>query len=292
MAQYIDPFTDTGFKIIFGEANKKHGILKEFLNDLFEGQPDFENIEEIEYLNNERSKQHLADRTIIYDVYCRTQTGKRFIVEMQRQSQVNFVSRAIYYVSRAIVDQTSFKDDKLYKTWHYELYPVVGVFFCDFHVNGLPDKLIHHIKLCDTETGQPITDKMCYTFIQLPLFKKEANECTSEFDKWIYTLKNMPNMETMPFTEREVFSRLANISNAAALSPSLRAQYERDVKWAIDYNSTIYTAKIEGQAKGRAEGRIEGMAEFVKKFLDSGMTYEQIAKTLKVSVASLKSMLQ
>lgn len=299
MAQYIDPFTDTGFKLIFGEKNKESGILKEFLNDLFEGQPDFENIEEIEYLNNERTRKNDSDRTIIYDVYCRTQSGRQFIVEMQRQSQVHFVSRAIYYVSRAIVEQTSFSYDQLYNKWKYELFPVVGVFFCDFHVKGLEDKLVHHIRLCDTETGKPVSDKMCYTFIQLPLFNKSAEECTTEFDKWIFTLKNMPLMENLSFTERDVFNRLATIGNVAALPPAERAAYERDVKWAIDYNSTIHAAQLEGEAKGMAKGMSEGMAKGIsqgiaqgiakgiatvaKNLLKTGLTVEQISAATGLS---------
>lgn len=39
MSRFVDPFTDTGFKIIFGKENKSNEILKAFLNDLFEGQP-------------------------------------------------------------------------------------------------------------------------------------------------------------------------------------------------------------------------------------------------------------
>ncbi len=41
MWEYIDSFTDIGFKFVFGNENSSDEILREFLNDLFEGQEDF-----------------------------------------------------------------------------------------------------------------------------------------------------------------------------------------------------------------------------------------------------------
>lgn len=98
MSRFVDPFTDTGFKIIFGKENKSNEILKAFLNDLFEDQPDFDPVEKLHYLNNERSRESLEDRAILYDIVCETQSGHRFIVEMQRQPQPYFFGRSIYYV--------------------------------------------------------------------------------------------------------------------------------------------------------------------------------------------------
>ena len=60
MSRFVDPFTDTGFKIIFGKENKSNEILKAFLNDLFEDQPDFDPVEKLHYLNNERSRDNLV----------------------------------------------------------------------------------------------------------------------------------------------------------------------------------------------------------------------------------------
>ncbi len=74
MSRFVDPFTDTGFKIIFGKENKSNEILKAFLNDLFEGQPDFDPVEKLHYLNNERSRESLEDRAILYDIVCETQS--------------------------------------------------------------------------------------------------------------------------------------------------------------------------------------------------------------------------
>lgn len=56
MGKYIDPFTDVGFKIVFGKENSSNEILREFLNDLFEGEEDFGRIRTLRYLNNDRCR--------------------------------------------------------------------------------------------------------------------------------------------------------------------------------------------------------------------------------------------
>ena len=80
MSKYINPFTDVGFKKIFGQEINKD-LLIDFLNSLLKG---------------ERFKD---DRSLIYDVYCETDSGEKIIVEMQNKSQPYFKSRSIYYAA-------------------------------------------------------------------------------------------------------------------------------------------------------------------------------------------------
>ena len=55
MADFIDPFTDTGFKIVFGRENVSNEILAYLLNSLFSGQPGFDKIVKVRYPNSERT---------------------------------------------------------------------------------------------------------------------------------------------------------------------------------------------------------------------------------------------
>lgn len=300
MSRFIDPFTDTGFKIIFGKENKSNEILKAFLNDLFEGQPDFDPVEKLHYLNNERSHESLEDRAILYDIVCETQSGHRFIVEMQRQPQPYFFGRSIYYVSRAIYEQGLRGIEREKDKWDYGLLPVIGVFFCDFHVRELGKELVQHVRLCDTATNKPVGNLMRYAFIQLPMFRKKEHECLTEFDKWIYILKNMSKMQTMPFTShRDIFERLASVSNVAALTPDERRQYDYDVKKSRDYHAEMgyarATARAEGLAEGRAEGlaegRAEGRADEIKRIASNmkhmGISVETIESVTGLSVTEI-----
>ena len=99
MSKFINPFTDYGFKLIFGREVSKD-LLIEFLNDLLEGE---RVITDLQFLNNEQLPLYPEGRGIIYDVYCTTDTGEKIIVEMQNRMQSNFKERSIYYLSRAII---------------------------------------------------------------------------------------------------------------------------------------------------------------------------------------------
>ena len=95
MAKYIDPFTDTGFKIIFGKEHVSNDILRSFLNVLFEGDPVLSDIKSVEYRPNEKTMEWTQGKSIAYDIHCETSTGHRFIVEMQLTKQEYFLKRAV-----------------------------------------------------------------------------------------------------------------------------------------------------------------------------------------------------
>ncbi len=101
MPTFIDPFSDTGFKIIFG----KEELLKSFLNALFADRPGFEPIKRLTYRPTEQVRNWKEGKSIAYDIHCETETGSQFIVEMQRADQTFFLARSVYYVARAIAQQ-------------------------------------------------------------------------------------------------------------------------------------------------------------------------------------------
>ena len=44
MGKFINPFVDTSFKLIFGRESHSEEFLIDFLNEIFRGDPDFEEI--------------------------------------------------------------------------------------------------------------------------------------------------------------------------------------------------------------------------------------------------------
>ena len=84
MGRFINPFTDYGFKFLFGREVEKE-LLISFLNDLLVGE---HVITDIQFLNNEQQPEVKNERGIIYDIYCMTDTGERIIVEMQNREHL------------------------------------------------------------------------------------------------------------------------------------------------------------------------------------------------------------
>ena len=91
--RYINPYTDFGFKKLFGtEMNKD--LLISFLNALFH---DEKVIIDVKYLNSEKLGEGYGDRKAIFDVYCENEDGEKFIVEMQKVEQRYFKDRSVFY---------------------------------------------------------------------------------------------------------------------------------------------------------------------------------------------------
>ena len=101
MARFINPFTDMGFKRIFGQEINKD-LLIDFLNALLEGE---KRVKDIRFLDKELLPEYENDRSLIYDIYCTDENGEQFIVEMQNREHVNFRERTLYYLSQAIARQ-------------------------------------------------------------------------------------------------------------------------------------------------------------------------------------------
>ncbi len=85
--KYINPFTDYGFKRLFGEEPNKD-LLLDFLNELLKEQEG--RITELSYLPSEKLPISVGDRRAIFDIYCTNEKGEQFIVEMQKAEQKFF----------------------------------------------------------------------------------------------------------------------------------------------------------------------------------------------------------
>lgn len=247
---YIDPFSDTGFKAIFGKEGMSEEVLRQFLNEIYRGQPNFEEIQQVRFLNSERVRERPLDKTIVHDVLCTTESGTRFIVEMQKDDQQRFALRALYYVSRGITDQAVRLEGE--PAWQYSLTPVAGVFITEFMVEGLPEKLLTHVGLVDLDTGKVVNHHLRMTYIQTPCFNKSAEQCETKFEKIIYTLKNMATLYAIPFKESpdDIYSRMDQLARYANLSPEEKHEYDRELKQRRDHAAELSTAYARGEAKG------------------------------------------
>ena len=257
MGRFINPFTDYGFKFLFGREVEKE-LLIDFLNDLLVGE---HVITDIQFLNNEQQPEVKTERGIIYDIYCVTDTGERIIVEMQNREQPYFKDRALFYLSRAITQQAK------KGIWDFQLDAVYGVFFMNFVMNkDIPAKIRTDVVLADRDTGKVFNGKFRQIFIELPNFNKEEDECSTDFERWIYILKHMDTLDRMPFKARKaVFERLEKMASKANMTQEERAQYEEEWKFYNDYFNTLDFAQKKGLEEGRKKGLEEGLEEGKKE---------------------------
>ena len=149
------------------------------------------------------------------------------------------------------------------------------MFFLNFHLTDLPSKLRTDIVLADRDTHELFTDKMRYIFLELPSFGKEESECETNFERWIYVLKNMETLQRLPFKARNaVFKKLEEIVDIASMSKEERMRYDESIKVYRDQLAVMEFERNKGLAEGRAEEK-ENVARNLKRM---GMDVETIAK--------------
>lgn len=297
MSRFINPFTDVGFKRIFGQEFSKP-LLLDFLNNLLKGE---RVITDLKFLDKEQPAEFREDRSLIYDIFCETDNGDRIIVEMQNREHPNFADRCLYYASQAISRQ-----GERGTVWNYHINAVYMVAFINFHMEGLGDQFRYDIGLADMATGKPFSGKERFIFLQLPCFKKEADECENDFERWIYVLKNMETFNRMPWAAKNsVFRKLAEVAEVSNLSKEDRIKYDAALRHYRDTLNAMQGAEAKGHAKGLEEGLAKGLEEglakgreegekqrkgIAKKLMSLGCSYKMVMEATGLSEEELRSL--
>lgn len=275
--RFINPFTDFGFKKIFGEEYNKD-LLIDFLNSILNlASP----IVDVTYGSQEKLPPTIEDRKSVVDIYCESQDGSKFIVEMQKTKQLYFKDRSLLYASFPIVQQAK------KGSWNYKLPPVYVIAVLDFEYEDEKDsdKYIHDVRLVDVVSNKIFYDKLRLLYIEMPRFRKKLDELKTNEDKWLYFLKNLPDMDERP-------AELSGKIFEKAFEQAEIANYTKDEYNAyiasLDYYWCNYadmdTARQEGIKEGIKEGEYKTIYSFVKK---GRITLEEAASDIGITVDKL-----
>jgi predicted transposase/invertase (TIGR01784 family) len=277
--KYVNPFTDFGFKKIFGEEPNKD-LLMDFLNELLREEQG--NIVELTYLKNEQLGRSAVDKRVVFDLYCTNEKGEKFIVEMQKTKQNFFKDRTVYYSTFPIQEQALKSSD-----WNYELKAVYAVAILDFIFDedkNDPLKFRYDVKLTDIDTKKIFYDKLTFCYLEMPKFNKTLDELETRFDKWLYVLKNLSRLHELPERLRErVFEKLFKTAEIAKFSQEEAIAYEDSLKYYRDVKNSIDTAWDEGKAIGIQEGKFEEKREIALKMVGLGLPVQAIADVTGLS---------
>jgi predicted transposase/invertase (TIGR01784 family) len=213
LAKYINPFTDYGFKKLFGEELNKD-LLLDFLNELLRS--DQERIVDLTYLKTEYIGYTMSDRRAVFDLYCENERGEKFIVEIQKTKQKFFKERTIYYSTLPIREQ-AVKDH-----WDFSLKAVYVIAILDFVFDedkNEPHKYRYDVKLSDIETKKVFYDKLTFIYLEMPKFNKTIEELVSRFDKWLNVLRNLAKLDRVPDMLREqIFEKVFKTAEIACFT--------------------------------------------------------------------------
>ena len=271
--KYINPFTDFGFKKLFGtEVNKD--LLMDFLNEMILGKDG--KIIELKYLTAEQLGRTEYDRKAVYDIYCETDTGEKLIVEMQKAKHNFFEDRTVFYATFPISQQAQKGD------WNYELKAVYMVGILDFVFNKSKDDEDYYyseVKLMDTRKKTVFYDKLTFINLEMPKFKKGVEQLETRFEKWMYVLKNLPKLQELPPQLQErIFEKIFRVAEIAKMKKEELSEYEDSLKNYRDWYSIIETAKNEREI------------EIALKLLKKGMSVEDVSDATGLSKQQIEQL--
>ncbi len=295
-ARYFNPFTDFGFKKIFGEEASKH-LLKDFLNALL---PASSQIAELSFNNAGQPSEFKY--SYLFDIYCQNVNGERFVLELQKAEQKFFKDRTHFYSSFPILEQAERGD------WTFKLQAVFCVGILDFTFDDYvtePEKsqVLHQIKLKD-QNNKIFYDKLTYIYLEMPNFRKTEGQLETQLDKWLYFIKNLEDFSEIPhiFGDEVIFQSAFEKAELARLMPEDQSRYQHSLKIYRDIKNVIDTAYdegkiegiIEGEAKGKAEGLEEGKAagkaEIARAMKSRGLDPEFIADVTGLSISQINDL--
>ena len=275
-AKYIDLMVDWSFKRVFGtEVNKD--ILIEFLKVVF---PQFA-ITDITYIPTEQLGIMEDDRKAIFDVLCKTEDDKTFLVEMQRGAQKHFFERALYYTSFPIMKQGKIaiakEKEEGAKPWNFSLDGVFFLGILDFEYEQ-DEMTEHRYQLLETKTLKRMTDKLEFVFVEVAKFDKSEDELETDLDKWLYLLKNMSKLLERPAALRDrIFGRLFDVAEYARLDDEERKNYVESMNTARDTYNQIDYALNKGIGIGLEMGCEKKACEIAQKMIAKGLDVDTIA---------------
>lgn len=243
--KYINPFTDFGFKKLFGSEPNKD-LLIDFLNQVLPGK---HRIKDLTYARTEQLGNTETDRKAIFDLYCIGENGERFIVEMQKAKQNFFKDRSVYYSSFPIQEQAKKGD------WNYQLAAVylVGILDFTFSEDADEKEVRHEVQLKDHKC-RVFFDKLTFIYLEMPNFNKSEGDLQSNLDKWMYVLQQLPYLQNRPQALQErVFEKLFEAAEIARFTSEEKAKYEESLKYYRDLKNVVETSFDEGKAERNLE---------------------------------------
>ncbi len=278
-AKYINPFTDFGFKKIFGEEASKP-LLIDFLKSLL---PE-SNIVDLTFKDKDQMGKTEEDRKAVYDIYCENNLGEKIIVELQKAKQNYFKDRTVYYSTFPIQEQAEKGD------WNYKLKYVYCVGILDFKfeekVTNGEGEVIHTVQLKD-QNNKVFYEKLKFVYLEMPHFVKSEADLANRLDKWLYFIKHLEDFQSIPEVFKdEVFIQAFEKAEIAKYSEAERHDYEQSLKVFRD-NKAVYEYAINTAFD---EGKIEGKIEVARKMKFKGVPSSDISDLTGLSEEEINNL--
>ena len=280
--RFIYPYSDWGFKELFGTEKNKHLLLR-VLNEAMPGR----DIRDVTFIPPDIKLPIARQGQISIDVYCQCADSSTFLLEMQNEITSGFLDRSLVYCSAAILRDFSAKKG------HYRVQETVFIAMTGENVFGGSDSAPVRLALCDLgeEKTTVLNDKLLQIFIEFPKLAERAKGKSPEerefFEKFVLAMTRMPDCEEIPddfgddFFD-QLFDQLFEASDTRGYPKNKIEKYRNYMINEFKYKATLaeatYDARMAGIAEGKAEGKAENSLEVAKNLKAAGVDIQIISR--------------
>ena len=124
-------------------------------------------------------------------------------------------------------------------------------------------------------------------FLQMPNFTLKADECKTNFEKWMYVMNHMESLDKIPWVAQdELFEELAKVSNVAALTPEERLAYDEYLRQYRDNLATQLASVQTGERRGKKKEK----RSIAMNMLNKGYAREDVSEITGLSLAEIEEL--
>ncbi len=285
-SKYLNPQNDFAFKRIFGQEKNKE-ILISMLNAVLKNQLHHD-IKDVIFLKTSQDPEIASQKQSIVDVLCKDEDGCQYIVEMKIARTEGFEKRALFYASKAYVDQAEVGEK------YHNLKEVIFLAFTNHILFPKKEHYKSEHVILDKVTLAQDMKYMSFTFVELPKFGKQCPEDISKlsleekFYHFLYKAPAMSDADLTKLTGRDVVIKKAfdELERFSWTEEELNT-YDQVQKRERDNLSALLYAKKEGKKEGLAEGIEKGKQEGLAEGIEKGKEEERKAMAAKMRKAGV-----
>ncbi|MDM8561491.1 Rpn family recombination-promoting nuclease/putative transposase [Candidatus Parabeggiatoa sp. HSG14] len=199
-----------------------------------------------------QASQAASLKNTFVDVKAYLDNGTQVIIEMQVLNQSDSDKQALSNVAKAYITQLE-KGDK------YTELPTIGLTFTNFVMfpqKQLESQVITNYTFLERHQLVPYPEEMRLVFVELPKFNKKLRQLKGMADKWIYFVKNVGSMKSLPKTlanDKDINQALS-IANTTSLTPKELELQEKKLRWLREQKDNLARAE---QAEAALEAALE-----------------------------------
>ena len=282
--------SDLYFKFLFGRECRTP-LLLDLLNCIFAtlGYP---RLKEITLTHTELVPEHFGRKKAIVDIRGIDENERQLSIELQRESQPEFIPRCLFYWGKNYVQQLG--AGRTYKDLKATV--LISLLCFSLYTEKDNEKSVWDFILTNPQTGRILTEDELLIFVELEKFTQKGTDHASLTEKerlllWGSYINNVEEgVDLMDNLAREdsVFKEVQSAEKTYWSAPENRYLQLQEEIADLDYRTGILNAEMKGEKRGIDIGMRENQTQTAREMKAEGLPIALIARITKLSEEKIR----